>query len=129
MVKQSAGMGVAGLPGAPHISFRLRVRQSDRIAVGPGKIALLEAIEATGSLSAAARTLDMSYRRAWLLLDELNACLRSPAIISVQGGAAGGGSRLTDAGRRLVATYRRIERTAEAACSDDLQDLVAMLGD
>ena len=57
---------------APQLRFRMRVTQGDVIAVGPGKIALLEAVDKTGSITAAAKSLDMSYRRAWLLLDELN---------------------------------------------------------
>ena len=67
---------------APQLRFRMRVTQGDVIAVGPGKIALLEAVDKTGSITAAAKSLDMSYRRAWLLLDELNRSLRVAAVDS-----------------------------------------------
>ncbi|HTP74111.1 MAG TPA: LysR family transcriptional regulator, partial [Burkholderiaceae bacterium] len=69
----------------------MRITDGSVIAVGPGKIALLEAVERNGSITAAAKSLDMSYRRAWLLLDELNHSLRQPAIESVKGGIHGGG--------------------------------------
>ncbi|MCL4182172.1 MAG: winged helix-turn-helix domain-containing protein [Burkholderiaceae bacterium] len=109
------------------LRFRLRVTVGDVIAVGPGKIALLEAIHETGSITGAAKRLDMSYRRAWLLLDEMNRSLRHPVVDSAKGGVAGGGSALTDAGRRLIALYRHIEQTASAACGDDIHELMAML--
>jgi molybdate transport system regulatory protein len=98
------------------------------IAIGPGKIDLLEAIDAAGSITAAARRLDMSYRRAWLLLDELNRSLKSPAVESAKGGNAGGGSVLTEAGRHLITLYRRIEATARVANQQDIARLMALLG-
>ena len=67
--------------------------KGETIAIGPGKVSLLEAVRKHGSISAAARSLDMSYRRAWLLIDELNRSLKSPATISEQGGQSGGGGR------------------------------------
>ena len=69
----------------------------------------------------------MSYRRAWLLLDELNRSLRLPAFDSAKGGPSGGGTALTDAGRQLIELYRRIEATATLACSKDIQQLMRML--
>lgn len=111
----------------PEVRFRLRITCGDQVAVGPGKIALLEAIERTGSITAAAKSLDMSYRRAWMLIDQLNRSLRSPAVGTATGGSRGGGSTLTDEGRRVVALYRRIERTAERCAGDDLDALLGML--
>jgi molybdate transport system regulatory protein len=105
----------------------MRVSDGDRIAVGPGKIALLEAIGNTGSITAAAKSLDMSYRRAWLLLDELNRSLEHPAVDSAKGGLQGGGSSLTEAGQQLITLYRRIEKRAEIACRDDIAQLMGML--
>ena len=105
----------------------MRISAGDVIAIGPGKIALLEAIAETGSISAAARSLDMSYRRAWLLLDELNRSLRVPAVDSAKGGQHGGGSAITDTGRQLIALYRRVESTAARACRADLARLIGML--
>lgn len=112
---------------APELRFRIRVTHGERIAVGPGKIALLEAIDKTGSITAAAKSLDMSYRRAWVLLDELNRSLRQAAVDSAKGGAAGGGSVLTDTGRDLVTLYRTIESKAAVACRADIRKLMSML--
>jgi molybdate transport system regulatory protein len=111
----------------PLLRFRMRVTDGDVIAVGPGKIALLEAIERTGSITAAAKSLEMSYRRAWMLLDELNHSLQSPAVDSAKGGQFGGGTALTDAGRRLITLYRRIEKRAEAVCRSDIEQLMSLL--
>ena len=114
-------------PSAPQWRFRARITAGERIAIGPGKIALLEAIERSGSITAAAKRLDMSYRRAWLLLDEVNRSLKQPAVDSAKGGTAGGGSVLTEAGRELVTLYRRVEQTAAAACKADIRRIMAML--
>lgn len=112
---------------APVLRFRMRVTVGDVIAIGPGKIALLEAVDAAGSITGAAKRLGMSYRRAWLLLDEMNRALRRPVVDSAKGGTDGGGSALTEAGRQLITVYRRIEQTAAAACRDDIRKLLAML--
>ena len=114
-------------PSAPELKFRIRIVDGETIAVGPGKISLLEAIAATGSITAAARHLEMSYRRAWLLLDELNRSLRTPAVASAKGGTAGGGSVLTEAGRELITLYRRIEEVARTSNRRDIERLMAML--
>ena len=82
----------------PEVRFRMRIRKGDTVALGPGKVELLEAVREHGSISAAARSLDMSYRRAWLLIDELNQSLKSPATVSEQGGQSGGGCVLTPVG-------------------------------
>jgi molybdate transport system regulatory protein len=105
----------------------MRVTAGDVIAIGPGKIALLEAIEKTGSLTAAAKSLDMSYRRAWLLLDELSGALKRPAVDSAKGGPQGGGSELTDVGRELVMLYRRIEDRAAKAAAADIKRLLGLV--
>lgn len=112
---------------APVLRFRMRVTVGDVIAIGPGKIALLEAVDAAGSITGAAKRLGMSYRRAWLLLDEMNRALHHPVVDSAKGGTDGGGSALTEAGRQLITVYRRIEQTAAAACRDDIRKLLAML--
>ncbi len=114
-------------PRGPQLRFRMRVTDGDVIAVGPGKIALLEAIAQTGSITAAAKHLDMSYRRAWLLLDELNRSLAQPAVDSAKGGSQGGGSVLTESGQQLITLYRRIEATAAQACRSDIRSLMKML--
>jgi len=86
----------------PELRLRMRVTVGEAIAVGPGKVALLEAVDEHRSISAAAKALGMSYRRAWLLMDELNRSLKSPAVTTATGGANGGGSELTEVGRRLI---------------------------
>jgi molybdate transport system regulatory protein len=94
------------------------------LAIGPGKIALLEAIADTGSISAAAKSLGMSYRRAWLLVDETNRCLVKPAVHAATGGKAGGGAGLTPMGDELVKCYRALERTASAAVARKLNPML-----
>jgi molybdate transport system regulatory protein len=109
------------------IQFRLRVLKGEDIAVGPGKIELLEAIAATGSLTSAAKKLGMSYRRAWLLVDTMNRCFDAPVTESAAGGAHGGGTALTSLGTELVGRYRRIERAAFDASAADLRRLRSLL--
>ena len=111
----------------PKIQFRLRVVLGDDIAVGPGKVDLLEAIGETGSITAAARTLGMSYRRAWLLVDTMNRCFDAPVVIAEAGGASGGGARLTPTGAEVVRRYRRMETKAATAGAHDLAALAALL--
>jgi molybdate transport system regulatory protein len=113
--------------GKPVVRFRLRINSGDVIAIGPGKVELIEAIGATGSITEAAKSLGMSYRRAWLLLEELNTMLRQPAVASVKGGVRGGGSELTEVGMQLIELYRQIEATAARACAGDLQRLQDLL--
>ncbi len=93
----------------PEVSVSFRVDFGPECAVGPGKIALLEHIGATGSLSQAARRLKMSYRRAWLLLEDLNTSFRQPVAEMSVGGRGGGGASLTPFGKDLVAAYRSLE--------------------
>ena len=112
---------------APKIQFRLRIVLGDDIAVGPGKVDLLEAIGATGSITAAAKALGMSYRRAWLLVDTMNRCFATPVVTTEAGGAAGGGTHLTPTGAEVVRRYRRMEAGAAQAGADDLAALAALL--
>src|SRR6218665_2281505 len=109
------------------VQFRLRVYRDESIAVGPGKVALLEAIAETGSISAAARQLGMSYRRAWVLVDETNRALATPAVNTAAGGAHGGGTALTEVGVELVTRYRAIENTARLAAAADIAALNRLL--
>ena len=88
--------------------------------LGAGKIALLEAIDKTGSISAAGRVHAMSYRRAWLLVDELNQLFAAPLVSAHHGGAKGGGAHLTDEGRRIVALYREAEAKMRAAAEGEI---------
>ncbi|SAL60288.1 ModE family transcriptional regulator [Caballeronia arvi] len=109
------------------VRFRMRVTKGETIAIGPGKISLLEAVRKHGSISAAARSLDMSYRRAWLLIDELNRSLESPATISEQGGPSGGGCVLTPVGESIIRLYREVEAQAQAACATQIESLTKLL--
>ena len=111
----------------PKIQFRLRIVLGDDIAVGPGKVDLLEAIGGAGSITAAAKVLGMSYRRAWLLVDTMNRCFDAPVVTTEAGGASGGGTRLTPTGAEVVRRYRRMEAKAATAGADDLAALAALL--
>lgn len=101
----------------------VRIRYSDDARLGPGKIALLEAVERTGSIAAAGRELTMSYRRAWLLVDSLNRMFEGGVVEASPGGANGGGARLTPVGRELVAAYRAVEAEAVDAVTRHLGSL------
>ena len=103
----------------PRLSIRIGLVSGDRI--GPGKIALLEAIRSTGSISAGARALGMSYRRAWLLVEEINHVLRKPAVTTETGGRSGGGAALTPVGERVVGLYRAIETHARRAAGGEFR--------
>ena len=105
----------------------VRVDLGSGRALGPGKIRLLEAIAKTGSISEAGRHLGMSYRRAWLLVDDMNNCFRDPVISAQPGGTHGGGAMLTPFGEKLVARYRAIEADAMVATRRHLHDLEAAL--
>jgi len=94
-------------------TVRLRVDFATLCCVGPGKIALLEAIHRTGSLSQAARDLDMSYRRGWQLLWSVNTSFRVPVVVTATGGRGGGGAQVTPFGRELISSYRAFERDAQ----------------
>lgn len=103
----------------PKASLRIEFGPEQRI--GPGKVRLLELVAETGSISAAAREMDMSYRRAWLLIDEMNHMFKEPVIAAMTGGAHGGGARLTELGESLIAAYRAVE-------ADSVQILAKRLG-
>jgi molybdate transport system regulatory protein len=99
------------------IQCRVRVTRGDDIAIGPGKMALLLAIREVGSISGAARELHMSYRRAWMLVETMNACFQQPLVETVTGGRSGGGARLTAQGEKVLESYTAmmldLERVAE----------------
>lgn len=99
----------------------LRVLGRGSPAMGPGKAELIERIDATGSISAAARAMGMSYRRAWQLVEALNAAHREPVVTTAIGGRRGGGARVTPYGRRLAALFRSMEDKASAAIAADLK--------
>jgi len=103
------------------LSIRIDLSNGDRI--GPGKVALLEAIRAQGSISGAARALGMSYRRAWLLVEEINQSLTRPAVTAEMGGRSGGGAYVTPVGEQIVGLYRTIESRARTAAGGEFRAL------
>mgnify|MGYP002075155773 CR=1 FL=1 len=92
----------------------------DTIALGPGKLQLLEAIRETGSIAAAGRSMDMSYKRAWHLVDTMNRCFKTPLVEASKGGARGGGAVLTPLAEEVIALYRRLEVRARKATEAEL---------
>ena len=111
------------------VQFRLRITKGETIAVGPGKVALLEAIINTGSITAAAKEMGMSYRRAWMLVDAMNRCMKEPVVATSPGGRDGGGTAVTPTGLELIKRYRSIEREAMAATGTDIRALTKLLSD
>ncbi len=106
---------------------RLRVLLGSAVAVGPGKADLLQAVEETGSISRAAAHMGMSYRRAWLLVETMNSCFRTPLIQATRGGSGGGGAQLTPLGREVLRRYRALEAKAANAVKADLDDFARLL--
>lgn len=106
---------------ARYRGLTLRVMGKGAPAIGPGKAELIDRIGETGSISAAARAMGMSYRRAWQLVEALNKDFREPVIITAIGGTRGGGARVTPFGKRLVAVFRGMEDKASAAIAADLR--------
>ena len=98
---------------------RIRVVSNDQIALGPGKVDLLEEIDRSGSISQAARELGLSYRRAWTLVDTMNKSFKSPLVEGSAGGKKGGGAHLTHLGKKIAKTYRGMESKAETAMKSD----------
>jgi molybdate transport system regulatory protein len=99
----------------------LRVLGKSAAVMGPGKAELIERIGRRGSISAAAREMGMSYRRAWQLVGSLNATFREPVVTTAIGGRRGGGAKVTRSGMRLVAEFRAMEHKASAAIGTDLR--------
>jgi molybdate transport system regulatory protein len=108
---------------ADMITLKVSILFDSGARIGPGKARLLECIRDTGSISAAARDMRMSYKRAWLLLDSMNQAFSEPVIVAAPGGAKGGGASLTDFGAEVLERYRRIHDRAAASAIDDLAAL------
>lgn len=106
---------------------RLRVLLGSAIAIGPGKADLLDAIGRTGSISAAAREMGMSYRRAWLLVEAANAAFVEPLVSTATGGSGGGGAQLTDFGFSVLQSYRHMEQRAAQAVARDFEQFKNLL--
>jgi molybdate transport system regulatory protein len=107
----------------PKITIRIDLENGVRL--GPGKVQLLELIAAHGSIRAAGAAIGMSYRRAWLLGDEINRMFKEPSIFTRHGGKSGGGAGLTDFGQELLSRYRRMEEESRNSIQKDLDWLAA----
>ncbi|NHZ64393.1 winged helix-turn-helix domain-containing protein [Massilia genomosp. 1] len=115
-----------GRPAA-RIDVKLRLLQDDEIAMGPGKADLLDAIRRTGSISAAARAMGMSYRRAWLLVDVMNRSFGAPLVRSAAGGSQGGGASVTAMGNDVLTHYRAMQAAAMEAAAIHAVALIKLL--
>jgi molybdate transport system regulatory protein len=107
---------MAGYPG-----LLLRVLSSKSPAMGPGKARLVALIAESGSISAAARKMGMSYRRAWQLVEALNKSFNEPVVLTAVGGKRGGGAVVTEFGKRLIEAYHDMEAKASSAIAADLE--------
>ena len=106
---------------------RLRILLGREIAIGPGKAELLRLIEEMGSISAAAREMGMSYRRAWTLVETMNGAFREPVVEAAIGGRGGGGARVTDFGREALNRYRAMEEKAVSSVTAEMDAFSELL--
>jgi molybdate transport system regulatory protein len=106
---------------------RLRILLGRSIAIGPGKAELLRLIESTGSISAGARKMGMSYRRAWTLVETMNTAFREPVVTAATGGKGGGGATVTDFGCEVLKRYRAMEEKASASVTVEMDAFTEML--
>jgi molybdate transport system regulatory protein len=106
---------------------RFRVEHGPDIALGPGKVELLERIRETGSIAEAAKRMEMSYMRAWTLVKTMEDCFREPLIQVARGGARHGGARLTEVGEKVIALYRCLEEQSASATADTWHELQQLL--
>lgn len=115
------------LAHAAYLKMQIRLYQGAEIAIGPGKAQLLAAIADTGSISAAARQMGMSYRRAWLLVDTMNRCFQTPVVMSSTGGKHGGGAQLSPLGQQVLAMYQDMVADIEHQLSHHAERWYALL--
>jgi molybdate transport system regulatory protein len=117
------GTGAAyddAMPDRDALKLKIQLLCGDEIAMGPGKADLLDAIAAQGSISAAARAMGMSYRRAWLLVDAMNRCWNAALVDTSPGRAKSSGATLSEAGRRVLDRYRRLQAVLDDTAHGDL---------
>jgi molybdate transport system regulatory protein len=113
----------------PQATLRLRLLFEDRLVLGPGKGELLAQIDKTGSISAAGRAMGMSYKRAWGLVEEMNAAFRMPLVHSARGGSGGGGATVTEEGMTVLRAYQSMVNATASACAPDIAAIAALLAD
>jgi molybdate transport system regulatory protein len=109
------------------IKPNFRVYFGEEVALGPGKAELLRCIHETSSISEAARQMEMSYTRAWSLIQTMNRCFREPVVLTTRGGQERGGASLTGTGKRLVALYQRLEKQCLTASATTQNELTSLL--
>ncbi|MDN5848937.1 MAG: LysR family transcriptional regulator [Nitrococcus sp.] len=109
--------------------LQIRVKFTPAWFMGPGKADLLDLIDKTGSIAAAGREMGMSYKRAWQLVETMNAMFRDPLVESTRGGASGGGAALTPIGKSVLAAYRKLEVQTERVGQDAIEEMQSLLGD
>jgi molybdate transport system regulatory protein len=109
--------------------LKVRIKLCSFAALGPGKADLLAAVERLGSITAAAKDQGMSYRRAWLLVDEMNRAFKDPVVAASFGGSKGGGAQLTETGQTVLRLYRQVETKAEAAIEEELEAIERLVAD
>ena len=112
---------------ARYPGLTLRVLTTRVPAMGPGKAALIEAIDRSGSISGAAREMEMSYRRAWQLVEAINSSFREPLVVTATGGKQGGGAVVSDLGREVVKRFRAMEAKASASIASDISGFSELL--
>jgi len=111
------------------LKLSVRVFVDDTIALGPGKLSLLDSIAQNGSISAAARAMSMSYARAWRLVDDMNRCFKSPLVLTASGGKHGGGARVTEEGRQVLQVYRDMQARVREAAAPGYAQIQPLLRD
>lgn len=115
------------MPALPQLKLRLVFGEG--VMMGPGKALLLEHIRETGSIAAAGRAMGMSYKRAWMLVEAMNAAFHQPLVDSVRGGQKGGGAHLTPTGEAVLAQFRALEAVTRAAGAAQIAGLAALVRD
>ncbi|MDA5193442.1 winged helix-turn-helix domain-containing protein [Govanella unica] len=112
---------------APRLKLYARVLQGQEIVLGPGKADLLDAISRDGSITAAAKTMGLSYRRAWLMVDSMNKGFREPLVAAAHGGLRGGGAAVTPFGLDILKRYRTMQTEIEALAARHFKGLKPLL--
>jgi molybdate transport system regulatory protein len=112
---------------AKQLRLRVRVTCGKDVAIGPGKAELLALVDETGSISEAARRMEMSYMRAWTLIQTMNQCFKEPLVASARGGKRGGGATLTATGRRALQLYQEMEEAGRMATDEHWRSFQKLL--
>ena len=108
------------------IKSRIWIEHNNHVLLGEGRLQLLKAIEATGSLTKASKTLELSYKKAWHLIDSVNKASEKPVTINTTGGKGGGGVQLTDYGKALVVTFEEINKNCWVFLEKELEKITAL---